>query len=156
VRPSVIIDARRQLSWNRRLFSDASTLALWSFWLWLCRSAVVRMMGMLGVMLGISHSGKHAATPLMLAGMYTLEDAALALVGTGTLLMLWNRLASQPAPTPSIQAVPDYVAYFGVEAPMLDVARESQVCVVHHDESGRILRIEARQVSPADGGALRT
>lgn len=152
MRHPLIIDARRQLSWNRRLFSDASTLVLWSMWLWLCRSAVLRMAGTLGVMLGISHAGVHSAAPLVIAGMFSIEDAALALVGTGAMLMLWNRLASQPAPLPRIHAVPDFVAHFGVDASALDTARASQVCTVHHDESGRILRIDARNFSaPAAG-----
>jgi poly-beta-1,6-N-acetyl-D-glucosamine biosynthesis protein PgaD len=147
VRHPLIIDARHQLSWNRRLFSDASTLALWSMWLWLCRSALLRMVGVLGVMLGISHAAPLSAAPQLIAGMFSIEDAALALVGTGAMLMLWNRLASQPAPMPRIHAVPDFTAHFGVEATMLDAARASRVCTVHHDESGRILRIEARDVS---------
>jgi poly-beta-1,6-N-acetyl-D-glucosamine biosynthesis protein PgaD len=147
VRHPLIIDARRQLSWNRRLFSDASTLALWSVWLWLCRSAVLRMVGTLGVMVGISRAGIHADSPAVIAGVFSIEDAALALVGTGATLMLWNRLASQPAPMPRIHAIPDFTTHFGIEAPMLDAARASQVCTVHHDEAGRILRIEAREVS---------
>jgi poly-beta-1,6-N-acetyl-D-glucosamine biosynthesis protein PgaD len=146
VRHPLIIDARRQLSWNRRLFSDASTLVLWSMWLWMCRSAVLRMVGTLGVMAGIS-AGSHSASPAVIAGMFSIEDAALALVGTGATLMLWNRLASQPAPMPRIHAVPDFAAHFGVEAPMLDAARASQVCTVHHDDTGRILRIDAQEVS---------
>lgn len=148
MRPPLIIDARRQLSWNRRLFSDASTLAMWSIWLCLCRSAVVRIAGTLGVMLGISHAGNRVAR-MVITSMFSIEDAALALVGTGATLMLWNRLASQPAPLPKIHAVPDFTAHFGVDATLLDAARASQVCVVHHDESGRIVRIDARGVSVA-------
>ena len=44
-----IINIRNQLSWYHRLYSDASTLALWSAWLWLCRPAILAAIGMLGV-----------------------------------------------------------------------------------------------------------
>ena len=143
----LIINARRQLSWNRRLFSDASTLALWSMWLWLCRSALIRLVGMFGVAFGLRHSAVHDGSvgQLVFAGAaLTIEDAIAALLGTCGVLMLWNRLASRPAPTPRVNLVPDYAAYFGLESQQLTEARSSSVCTVHHDEAGRILRIVAR------------
>jgi poly-beta-1,6-N-acetyl-D-glucosamine biosynthesis protein PgaD len=152
----LIINARRQLSWNRRLFSDASTLALWSVWLWLCRSALVRLVGMFGVALGLRHSAVHGASAgqLMFAGaVLTIEDAAVALLGTCGVLMLWNRLASQPAPTPRINLVPDYAAHFGLDVQQLVEARDSSICTVHHDEAGRILRIDTAARTPATAAA---
>ncbi|MEJ0098301.1 MAG: poly-beta-1,6-N-acetyl-D-glucosamine biosynthesis protein PgaD [Pseudomonadota bacterium] len=172
----LIINARRQLSWNRRLFSDASTIALWAVWLWLCRSALLRVMDMAGIALGLRHATvthatavthvtaahhttaahaavAHAATvthatsvaaPLMpTGGILTFEDAVVALIGTCTLLMLWNRLSTQPSPLPRLALVPDYAGHFGIEPRQLTEARDSNVCVVHHDEAGRILRIDS-------------
>ncbi len=170
----LIINARRQLSWNRRLLSDASTLALWTMWLWLCRSALLRVMDMVGMALGLRHATvthstavhgalTHATSSHVTAahvavahatsiapvvpvgGMLTIEDAIVALIGTCSLLMLWNRLASQPAPMPRLAIVPDYAGHFGIEPRQLADARDSNVCTVHHDEAGRILRIDAGQ-----------
>jgi hypothetical protein len=175
----LIINARRQLSWNRRLLSDASTVALWSMWLWLCRSALLRVMDVAGSALGLRHAtvthattaahvtAAHHATAAHSAvahaaavthattvvappiiptgGILTLEDAVVALIGTCTLLMLWNRLSSQPAPTPRLAIVPDYAGHFGIEPRQLADARDSGVCTVHHDEAGRILRIDSAQ-----------
>jgi poly-beta-1,6-N-acetyl-D-glucosamine biosynthesis protein PgaD len=147
----LIINARRHLSWNRRLLSDASTLVLWTMWLWLCRSALLRFIGMMSVALGLRHSAHGAAAgQLVFAGaVLTIEDAAVALVGTCGMLMLWNRLASQPAPTPRLNLVPDYAGYFDLEPRVLAEARASSVCTVHHDEAGRILRIDAAAAAPA-------
>ncbi|HTQ37108.1 MAG TPA: poly-beta-1,6-N-acetyl-D-glucosamine biosynthesis protein PgaD [Steroidobacteraceae bacterium] len=148
----LIINARRQLSWNRRLFSDASTLALWSMWLWLCRSALLRLAGIVGVAIGMRHTAAHAQSP---DDMVSFEDAAAALFGTCSLLMLWNRLASQPAPTPRVQFSPDYAGYFRIDPRELASARASRICVVHHDESGRILRIDpVRDGDPSPDGEL--
>ena len=96
----LIIDARRHLNWNRRLFSDGSTLLLWSAWLWLCRSLLLRLAHTVGVALGVQHHS--VARPYPGTGMPSIEDAVFALLGTCSLLMLWNRLASQPAPTPRL------------------------------------------------------
>jgi poly-beta-1,6-N-acetyl-D-glucosamine biosynthesis protein PgaD len=125
----MIIDARRQLSWNRRLFSDVSTLALWSMWLWMCRP----------VLFGTRHAFAHG---LPTHGVLALEDVVAALIGTCIVLMLWNRLASQPAPTPRINLAPDYSGHFGLDPRELALARSSSICVVHHDELGRILCID--------------
>jgi poly-beta-1,6-N-acetyl-D-glucosamine biosynthesis protein PgaD len=146
----LIINARRHLSWNRRLLSDASTLVLWTMWLWLCRSALLRFIGMMGVMLGLRHAAHGATTgQLMFAGaVLTIEDAAVALVGTCGMLMLWNRLSSQPAPMPRLNMTPDYAGYFDLEPQVLAKARASSVCTVHHDETGRILRIDAGPAAP--------
>ena len=153
----LIINARSQLSWNRRLFSDASTLALWSMWLWLCRSALLRLAGIVGLAVGMRHTVAHAQPA---DDMVSFEDAAAALLGTCSLLMLWNRLATQPAPIPRALPAPDYASFFGIDPAELAIARASRVCIVHHDERGSILRIDAMgdgdpspdgELSPDDG-----
>ncbi len=131
----LIINARHQLRWHQRFVSDASTLLLWSVWLWLCRPVVFPW-----------HAG----------AMVSLEGAMLALVGTGALLMIWNRLASQPAVRPRLQAKPDFASHFALDARLISDARDSAVCVVHHDEQGRIVSIESKSVRASSDDASCT
>jgi poly-beta-1,6-N-acetyl-D-glucosamine biosynthesis protein PgaD len=146
VQHPLIINARRQLRWHQRLFCDASTFALWSMWLWMCRPVLLSAMGLVGMMMGYHHPAKH---PLFPGAMVSAEDAVFLLLCTGGLLMLWNRVASQPAVRPRVNAVPDYARYFDLDPRAIADARQSGVCTVHHDEQGRIVRIESRDVLPA-------
>jgi poly-beta-1,6-N-acetyl-D-glucosamine biosynthesis protein PgaD len=142
-----IINIRHQLSWHRRLYSDASTLALWSAWLWLFRPAIFGAIGMIGVALGMRHPAP--GTPAEHA-MPSLEEMVLLLIGVSTLLLLWNRLSRVPAVRPRVNLLPDFQRHFGLSADQINAARESQRCVVHHDEQGRIVGIEASatQIDP--------
>jgi poly-beta-1,6-N-acetyl-D-glucosamine biosynthesis protein PgaD len=141
VRDSPIINARNQLRWHRRLCSDATTGLLWAGWLWLCRPAVFAVTRLLGLGLGIRHP---AVKLLTLGAPVTLESTVLALVGTSGLLLLWNRVSSQPALRPQLTVLPDYAGHFGIDTQAIAAGRNSSICVVHHDEQGRITRIEAR------------
>jgi poly-beta-1,6-N-acetyl-D-glucosamine biosynthesis protein PgaD len=151
---TLIINARRQLRWQQRLLSDASTFALWSMWLWLCRPVVLSLLGLVGVTLGVSHRPLH---PLFPGSAVTLEDAVVSLLGTGGLLMLWNRVSSQPAVRPECGIEPDYAAHFGLEIAQIAKGRDSAVCVVHHDEQGRITRIDSNppQAQPSATSAAQ-
>jgi poly-beta-1,6-N-acetyl-D-glucosamine biosynthesis protein PgaD len=134
-----IINIRSQLRWRHRLFSDASTLALWSAWLWLCRPAILGAIGMFGVAFGMRHPapGTPAANALP-----SLEEMVLLLIGVSALLMLWNRLSRVPAVKPRVNVLPDYERHFGLSGDVINAARDSQRCVVSHDDQGRIIRIE--------------
>ncbi len=138
--PRPIINIRNQLSWHRRLYSDASTLALWSAWLWLCRPAILGAIGMLGVAFGMKHPAR--GTPVASA-LPSVEEMALLLICVSVLLLLWNRLSRVPAVRPRVNMMPDYERHFGLSGEQIAVARDSQRCVVHHDEQGCIIGIEA-------------
>jgi poly-beta-1,6-N-acetyl-D-glucosamine biosynthesis protein PgaD len=135
-----IINIRSQLSWYHRLYSDASTLALWSAWLWMCRPAILGAIGMVGVAFGMKHPAR--GTPADHA-LPSVEEMALLLIGVSALLLLWNRLSRQPAVRPRVDALPDFSRHFGLSAELINSARDSQRCVVHHDDMGRITAIEA-------------
>ena len=141
-----IINIRNQLSWYHRLYSDASTLALWSAWLWLCRPAILAAIGMLGVTFGMKHPAR--GTPADNA-LPSLEEMVLLLIGVSALLLLWNRLSREPAVRPRITLLPDFERHFGLTAEQIATARDSQRCVVHHDEQGRIVGIEAAMAQAA-------
>lgn len=149
-----IINIRHQLSWHRRLYSDASTLALWSAWLWLCRPAILGAVGMIGVALGMRHPAP--GTPVDHA-MPSFEEMVLLLIGVSTLLLLWNRLSRVPAVRPRVNLLPDFERHFGLTGDQINAARDSQRCVVHHDDQGRIINIEAaatqRDPKPLDSNS---
>ena len=150
VNPRPIINARRHLRWRHRLFSDAGTLALWSAWLWMCRPAILGGMGMLGVAFGMRRPapGTPAANALP-----SVEEMALVLIGVSALLLLWNRLSREPAVRPRVNVLPDFQRHFGFSGEAIELARESQRVIVHHDDQGRIVAIEpatARDPRPAD------
>jgi poly-beta-1,6-N-acetyl-D-glucosamine biosynthesis protein PgaD len=143
VNPRPIINIRNQLSWYHRLSSDASTLALWSAWLWLCRPVILAAIGMVGVMFGMKHPVRGAPAANALP---SLEEMVLVLIGVSALLLLWNRLSRQPAVRPRIDLLPDYGRHFGLTTEQISAARDSRRCVVHHDEQGRIVGIESALV----------
>ncbi len=134
-----IINIRNQLSWYHRLYSDASTLALWSAWLWLCRPAILAGIGMVGVAFGMKHPAR--GTPADNA-LPSVEEMALLLIGVSALLLLWNRLSREPAVRPRLTLLPDFERHFGLTSEQIAAARDSQRCVVHHDEQGHIVGFE--------------
>jgi poly-beta-1,6-N-acetyl-D-glucosamine biosynthesis protein PgaD len=138
-----IINIRNQLSWYHRLSSDASTLALWSAWLWLCRPAILATIGMVGVAFGMKHPAR--GTPVANA-LPSVEEMALLLLGVSALLLLWSRLSREPAVRPRIDLLPDFERHFGLTTEQITAARDSQRCVVNHDELGRIVDIESATI----------
>lgn len=142
-----IINIRSQLSWYHRLYSDASTLALWSAWLWLCRPAILGAIGMLGVAFGMKHPAR--GTPAANA-LPSVEEMALLLIGVSALLLLWNRLSREPAVRPRVSVLPDYERHFGLSGKQIALARDSQRCVVHHDAQGCITSIETTAAPAGD------
>lgn len=137
---ALIINIRDRLRWHQRLACDASTFALWSMWLWLCRPVVLSLLGLVGISLGASQSPAH---PLFPGAGVTLEDAVIWLLSACGVLMAWNRLASQPAVRPRLDVHPDFAAHFRLDAAQIAQARSSAISTVHHDEHGRITRIES-------------
>ncbi|MFO0688819.1 MAG: poly-beta-1,6-N-acetyl-D-glucosamine biosynthesis protein PgaD [Myxococcota bacterium] len=137
---SLIINVRDQLGWSRRFASDLSTLALWGAWLWLCRPVVVAIAILFG---------SHAARQVKAAGFgalcptYTLESGGLLLLGTASALLLWNRLTASHVTPPRLTGRPDYAGHFGLSQAELERGLASAICVLHHDEQGRIVALEA-------------
>ena len=137
---SLIINVRRELGWHRRLFSDATTAVLWGAWLWLCQPAI----GAVALMCG-THLGAHFGRVALSCSPATLADDVLALAGTTAALLLWKSFSSRQARRPQQVHQPDYAGYFGLSAQALEQGRGTSVCVVHHDEQGRIVQIQRRE-----------
>lgn len=138
---SLIINARPHLRWHRRIFSDASTAMLWGFWLWLWRP----LLSLYGWLVGL-HAGLQPVVLKMLnfGGPVSIEGSAVALVSTSSTLLLWSALTPQQNQKPQVNQLQDYASHFGLSEQHLLSGRNSSVCVVHHDEHGRIVRIETR------------
>lgn len=138
---SLIINARDRLSWQQRLLSDGSTVVMWGAWLklWYPLAKTLTLVGKLSV---VSH--------LTLMKLMTTDSIggvpryAVALVATSGGLLIWSRLPSFRRCTPQARTEADYARHFGLPETELHAGRESGVCVVHHDEAGRIVRIETR------------
>lgn len=141
MKDSLIINARHQMRWYQRFFSDASTAMMWGMWLWLWRPVIstVTWLGSVGASL------QPTLMKIMANGSpVNIEGSMMALVGTSGTLLLWNMLPARKAKMPPVHTLRDYAAHF--ELPELEIinGRASSVCVVHHDEEGRIIRIDSR------------
>lgn len=137
---SLIIDARHRLRWHQRLCSDAGTAMLWGAWLWLWRP-------LFSAFAWLSKLGAGAPPTLLplAAGLpLGLERSAVALLGTSGTLLLWNLLPARRTPPPPPPSLQDYARHFDLSVEVLVAGRAAAVCVVHHDEQGRIVAIEAR------------
>ncbi|HEX6592911.1 MAG TPA: poly-beta-1,6-N-acetyl-D-glucosamine biosynthesis protein PgaD [Moraxellaceae bacterium] len=138
---SLIINARQHLRWHERLFSDASTAMLWGVWLWLWRPVLstVNWLAALGA------SFQPTLMKLLANGSpLNIEGGVVALVGTSGTLLLWNLLPARKAEAPQVHTLRDYAGHFQLPEQDILAGRASSVCVVHHDEQGRIVRIEQR------------
>lgn len=138
---SLIINARERLSWHQRLFSDASTAFMWGAWikLWIPLVHVTLKLPWLGTV-----ARRTARVVLTPGPAHAMEHYALALVGTSGTLLVWSRLPAFKEATPSAPTPQDYAAHFGLSVPALIQGRDASICVVHHDEGGRIVRVETR------------
>ncbi|MGB8933136.1 MAG: poly-beta-1,6-N-acetyl-D-glucosamine biosynthesis protein PgaD [Anaeromyxobacteraceae bacterium] len=140
---TLIINARGSLSWHQRLWSDASTILIWGVWLklwfpvvrtftWATDSNVFHRLTALGHL----SSGSAVSFP----------HYAMALVGTSGTLILWNRLPALQVSTPDEHSVSDYARHFQLPEAEILAGRSANVCVVHHDDGGRIVRVELQPV----------
>lgn len=139
---SLIINARSRLGWQQRLVSDASTAVMWGGWLWLwapiLRSS--RWLADLGArsyptLMNLVASGSADA----------IQFAVLALVGAAAALLVWKRLPARRVggEHPALCAS-DYARHFRLAERALEEGRGAAVCVVRHDDGGRIVALECR------------
>lgn len=137
-----IINARHQLDWRQRLLTDAATAGLWVFWLTLMQPLTSLLQFQVSGHFGLAV--RPLAMNLFLFGHKSLHWL-LALGGTSGLLLAWSRLPVRPAGSLAVSC-PIQVASrrHAVCGEQLRSGRGANVCVVHHDEQGRIIAIETR------------
>lgn len=131
---SLIIDARQQLPWHQRFFSDTSTAMMWGIWLLLWRP-VLFVTGLMSV------THHRFLTPAI--GL-DIEQYLVALFACAAALLLWSGLPAKQVRNPRAKQSSDYESYFGLPENSIESSRQSQVCIVHHDDHGKIIRIEQK------------
>lgn len=142
-----IINARRQIGWQRRWLSDAATLALWIGWVYLWIPLVVKFHQIF-----IHHKNIEIAAIEMLETVAPIPvvTSVAILLGTSALLMLWTLLPKRSV-IHAHEAVPveEYARHFGLDAQAVQTGRASRICVVVHDEAGNFVEIQPRQSQPS-------
>lgn len=154
----LIINVRDQLHWYQRLTTDVCTAAMWGGWLYLWRPVVSLLAWLHGWGLimhpaNVTAAGRHAAfaghqaAPHAVAAGTSLisMDGLLTLAAAACMLMLWSLLPARKIKSQSrVTTVRDCAEYFDLPEQQIRDGRDTSVCVVHHDEEGRIVRIEQR------------
>jgi poly-beta-1,6-N-acetyl-D-glucosamine biosynthesis protein PgaD len=138
----MIINARGDLGWRRRLLSDVVTAAMWAFWILLWLPVFRKLAKVIALHLGFAPAMTQvfdAITPI------SLVYSSIALVGTSALLLLWTLLPTRRLThAHGVQSLEDYAEYFDLDEADIVAGRNSSICVVSHDEHGNIVAIEPR------------
>lgn len=130
---SLIIDARQDLPWYKRFFSDTSTAVMWGGWLLLWRP-VLAITGLMSI--------NHPHFFSNLLNHIGLEHYFTGLLVCAAALLLWSALPSHRVKNQKTKQLNDYAKYFNLNPQVIKQGRDNQICVVHHDKHGKIIRIE--------------
>ena len=133
---SIIIDVYDKRPFQDRLISEGATTALWGSWFWLLKAQHF-----------ITHNLLHNLLHfrVFLFGIPSvIEDPAVALVSTTSALMLWKSISDTNVKL-SDEPI-NYAQHFGLEEKELEACKQSQVCTVHHDEFGNIVKLDKREL----------
>lgn len=138
----MIINARGDLGWRRRLLSDVVTALMWAGWILLWLPVFLKLRMVIRLHLGLAPAAIQVfetITPI------SLVYSSIALVGTSTLLLLWTLLPTRRIThAHGVQTLADYAEYFDLDQSEIVASRDSRICMVHHDEHGNIEGIEPR------------
>ena len=118
------------------MLSDMGTAGLWGLWLWLCRPALGALSWLRGAW--IQHGVAHL---IALGASSAIERGAFALCSACGIVWLWGELSQRRRNAPMPTYSPNYAVHFGLSDLQLHRYRMSQVCIVHHDDDGRISAI---------------
>lgn len=137
----MIINARRELGWRRRILSDTATVILWVGWIFLWLPAFKKLHAIIVLKLSLEPA---AIEVLEAVDPVSIWHSLVALVGTCTLLLLWTLLPRrQVRRSHSVATLADYSHYFQLDAAGIAAGYDSQVSTVHHDDTGAIIRVES-------------
>ncbi|MCH7297249.1 poly-beta-1,6-N-acetyl-D-glucosamine biosynthesis protein PgaD [Acinetobacter higginsii] len=134
---SLIIDVRRQLPWHKRYFSTTTTAMMWAGWLLLWRPFIL-------VWVLVELQKTHIAQRLMSAFGDGIEHGVTALFMCAVALLLWSLLPAKRVHKKHAveKTLPDYARYFELAEQEIQIGRQQKVSIVHHDENGKIVRVE--------------
>jgi poly-beta-1,6-N-acetyl-D-glucosamine biosynthesis protein PgaD len=143
VADKMIINARRELGWRRRLFSDVLTAGLWFGWFLLWIPVFRKLHQVIRLRLDFGLAARevlYTVTPI------SLVNSMIALLGTSALLLLWSMLPKRRiGQAHEARTTLDYARHFGIEEAEINMGRDSRICVISHDDDGAITGIEAKQ-----------
>ena len=132
----LIIDLRHHLPWHKRYASSTSTAVMWAVWLLLWRP-VLLVAGF------ISLQKHHVLQYLFGAFGLGLEHGITALLACAAALLLWsNYMPAKTVQKTQQKTMTDYVHHFNVPVQEVEQGRQQKISIVHHDEQGKIVRIE--------------
>jgi poly-beta-1,6-N-acetyl-D-glucosamine biosynthesis protein PgaD len=135
----LIINARKQIGWGRRLLSDVSTAGLWIGWIYLWLPVFRKLHQVMRHHLGLETD---VIQVLAAAAPISIRHSVEALLGTSALLLLWTLLPRrQVTQSHAVDTIEDYARYFGLAVQEIAAGRESRICVVTHDDNGDIVGI---------------
>ena len=108
----LIINARRQIGWHRRLLSDVSTAGLWIGWIYLWLPVIRKLHQVTRHHLGLETG---VIDVLEAVAPISIHHSVEALLGTSALLLLWTLLPRrQVMQSHAVEAIEDYARYFGL------------------------------------------
>lgn len=140
----LIINARHHLTWYIRLSSDTVTAMMWVGWLYLWRP-LAHAIVVLKTVGCTSFKDGAAKVFSCTSGAINFQHAVVALLSTAALLVLWSLLPSRKVKTAHrVNSLGDYARHFDLHEKDIMSGRDQQINVVHHDDHGRIIGIEAR------------
>ena len=134
---SLIIDLRRQLPWQRYA-STTSTAMMWAVWLLLWRPFVL-----IWVLAELQKT--HLVHRLFSAFGLGIEHGITALIACAICLLLWSHVLPEHrvgGNALKAKQTDDYARYFDLPEHEIEQGRSQKITVVHHDELGKIVRVE--------------
>lgn len=141
----MIINARRELGWRRRIVSDVATVLLWAGWLLLWIPAFRKLEEVIRLKLSFQLG---AIQVLETVDPISVRTSLIALLGTCTLLLLWTLMPRrQVTHAHAVATLADYAEHFKLPAAQISAGRSSRIVVVHHDEAGAVVAVEAEASS---------
>ena len=135
----LIINARGDLGWKRRLLSDVVTAAMWGGWILLWLPVLRKVINLIRLHTDIEPAAMQVLDTL---APISLEHSLIALLGTSALLMLWTLLPTRKLThAHGVQTLADYAEYFDLPEADIVAGQDSRICVVSHDDDGNIVGI---------------
>lgn len=133
---SLVIDLRRLLPWHKRYASNTSTAIMWAVWLFLWRPLLI----VIGV---VSLQKQHIIHQMFSAFGLGIEHGVSALLACVVALLLWsNFIPAKTVKPSSAKNISDYEQHFDLAIQDIEQGRQQKVSVIHHDDHGKIIRIE--------------
>lgn len=137
---SLIIDVRGQLPWQKRCFSNTTTLLMWVCWLFLWQP----VMNDIGV---LNTQSDRLVDQIINAFFNILEHGFVALLICSVMLWIWSHyIPSKTAKVIEAKTMHDYATEFGVDEMQIETARHQKIVTVYHDQSGKIVDIHSSQM----------